>query len=232
MQTGKGGAPNTSGGATSANGGTRGGATSANGGTISDGPSAAGCPLVRQEFARALHETKRCDPFLGAPQCQEVRTGLECACPTPIQGANTAALELLDAIRARYERLQCTAFADCSVCLKPLAVFCNAEGLCEGRYTNAEVLSCKVGGKVYPSGTNGIPDPGSCNTCGCINGELSCTEIGCGGECPAGTVMSRQCAECGPTDRCLLPEYDCLPVCTTTCDGGACIDGICRKVCG
>jgi len=194
--------------------------------------SYAGCQEVRQEYARALHGARRCDPFFDGLQCQETLSSLPCDCPTPIEGTNTAALEQLNTIRARYERLECTALSDCSLCLQPLAVFCNADGLCEGRYTGADVLSCKVGGKVYSSGTDGIPDPGSCNTCGCVNGELRCTEIGCSGKCPAGTVISRQCAECGPTDRCVLPEYDCLPVCTTTCDDGACVDGICRKICG
>jgi hypothetical protein len=92
--------------------------------------------------------------------------------------------------------------------------------------------ACKVAGVIYPSGASGIPDPTSCNKCGCEDGQLSCTEIGCPIECPAGTRYGTQCARCGPTDACEVVEHACLPTCTDACVNGFCSNGICRQVCG
>jgi hypothetical protein len=62
----------------------------------------------------------------------------------------------------------------------------------DGRWTSAEdgvcgdgrQADCKTGGIVYPHGARNIPDPTSCNTCSCDNGQLICTEIGCPIDCP------------------------------------------------
>jgi hypothetical protein len=39
--------------------------------------------------------------------------------------------------------------------------------------------SCRVLHQTYPSGTSGIPDPGSCNECTCEDGGLMCTLAAC-----------------------------------------------------
>jgi hypothetical protein len=97
--------------------------------------------------------------------------------------------------------------------------------------------SCEVGGTVYPSGTDGIDDPQSCNTCSCDEGQLICTDIACPEPCPAGTVYATSCSACGPVDNCERVRHDCLPTCETSadCTGDAppfCFDGICRVLCG
>lgn len=97
--------------------------------------------------------------------------------------------------------------------------------------------SCEVGGQVYASGTGGIDDPQSCNTCTCDDGTLACTEIGCPEPCADGTAYGTSCSQCGPTDACEVVRHACLPTCDTSsdCELGElwfCGDGVCRNVCG
>jgi hypothetical protein len=100
--------------------------------------------------------------------------------------------------------------------------------------------SCKVDGQVYPDGADQIPDPTSCNTCICNDGQLNCTEINCPSPCEAGTALGTSCISCGPTDACLIVETGCLSTCDSTVDAdgqcdegnGFCLDNLCRAVCG
>jgi Kunitz/Bovine pancreatic trypsin inhibitor domain/von Willebrand factor type C domain len=97
--------------------------------------------------------------------------------------------------------------------------------------------ACKVGDVVYPSGASGIPDPHSCNTCTCLDGELGCTKVGCPSECPPNSVPDRGCASCGPTDACEVVEHGCFAVCTDSASclssgHGQCLAGVCKDVCG
>jgi hypothetical protein len=95
--------------------------------------------------------------------------------------------------------------------------------------------SCVVDNQHYWSGSDqSIQDPFSCNTCGCSNGRLLCTEIGCEDPCPSGTAPGVSCLQCGDTDACLVVETACFPTCADNedCDGPArCIEGICRQSC-
>jgi len=96
------------------------------------------------------------------------------------------------------------------------------------------LASCLVNGMTYEHGAT-VPDPFSCNTCSCNDGQVDiCTEIGCPIECPEGTLPGTECAECGPTDACLVVHTGCLPVCNEAadCAGGPCIEGVCRSLCG
>jgi Kunitz/Bovine pancreatic trypsin inhibitor domain len=99
------------------------------------------------------------------------------------------------------------------------------------------VAACHVGDTVYPSGSTGIPDPFSCNTCQCIDGGLDCTAIGgCEISCPTGTVQGTSCDTCGPADDCLVVFHGCLGVCDGWADCGGmtpfCTDGVCNNTCG
>ncbi len=124
-------------------------------------------------------------------------------------------------------------------------------GGCNGNANNFETLeaceagcggqpsgaACEVNGTVYPSGTDGIDDPTSCNTCLCDAGQLICTEINCPEPCPAGTTYSVSCSQCGPADGCEVLRSGCLPTCETSDDckddaPRSCFDGICRILCG
>ena len=95
--------------------------------------------------------------------------------------------------------------------------------------------SCKVADVTYLDGEGGIPDPTSCNTCSCVDGQLACTEIYCPSPCPAGQTLGQQCAACGPTDACLVVEHACFPSCQDGCglQGTLCVNGVCISgVCG
>lgn len=102
----------------------------------------------------------------------------------------------------------------------------------------ATAPACKVGGQTYASGSGGIPDPVSCNTCSCDAGKLnSCTKIACPKPCPAHTSYATSCALCGPTDACEVMEFGCFSTCKssadcTTAGYGFCLQGICKNVCG
>lgn len=97
-------------------------------------------------------------------------------------------------------------------------------------------VACKVGDEVYPSGTGAVPDPFSCNTCTCEDGQLvGCTELDCPSSCPRDFVPATQCAQCGPVDECEVVEHGCFTECDreSDCrDGGFCVEGVCRRLCG
>lgn len=96
--------------------------------------------------------------------------------------------------------------------------------------------SCEVNGVVYPDGSTDVPDPASCNTCSCVDGQVTdCTKIHCPVDCGEGFTLGSECAECGPTDACVSTRTGCLPECETQddCSGGYCSsDGLCKNVCG
>lgn len=99
-------------------------------------------------------------------------------------------------------------------------------------------ISCEVDGVEYPDGSTDVPDPGSCNTCSCVDGVVTgCTEINCPVECEEGFSLGTECAECGPTDACLSIRTGCLPQCETQDDcsdsGSDCSsEGVCTYACG
>lgn len=110
--------------------------------------------------------------------------------------------------------------------------YAECEAACEVESTGA---ACEIEGRVYPDGYTGMPDPFSCNTCSCDDGEVAaCTKVGCEEECPLGTSPGQDCASCGPVDECLVVRSSCLPECDDDpqCDARSCIDGLCRNVCG
>ena len=89
----------------------------------------------------------------------------------------------------------------------------------------------------YPSGDTTFPDPTSCNTCSCDDGEVTaCTDIACPTPCPDGFIASTDCGECSQLSMgCSIPRTACLPECMAgnTCgDGsGSCVDGACKVLC-
>jgi hypothetical protein len=97
--------------------------------------------------------------------------------------------------------------------------------------------ACEVNGIVYPDGYSPVPDPTSCNTCTCDDGEVgTCTEINCPSPCEGDTILESDCASCGPADACEVVRTGCLPACDDQDDcaesGGFCSQGACRNVCG
>jgi hypothetical protein len=153
-----------------------------------------------------------------------------------VNPANSGALDEAKKAMALYVQQGCGRDILCGACRGPTRAVCSGEGRCQDVYT-APGRSCKVAGIVYPNGASGIKNPGSpCNTCTCDDGMLSCTEIGCAAGCPDGTAFGSQCAECGPTDKCITLEYDCFPKCTEACPSPQqlCFDGVCKSgfLCG
>lgn len=101
--------------------------------------------------------------------------------------------------------------------------------------TGNEGAACKVGEEIYPHGASNVPDPASCNTCQCDNGQLTgCTEIACPQSCPRNHDFGVQCAQCGPVDECEIVEHGCFEVCDegTACRSGFCSGGVCVELCG
>lgn len=190
------------------------------------------CEAAQQTYAQALEQAKRCDPSRPNQCTAQAAEGLACGCPTFVNPLQRDAVTTLKTAQQQYSEASCNLNINCGPCPPPpTQSVCSAQGRCE----DAGVMgaaACKVGGKVYPSGASGIPDPTSCNKCSCENGQLSCTEIYCPIACPPNSVPSTQCAACGPTDGCDVVEFGCLPVCTDSCASGACVNGVCRSICG
>jgi len=190
------------------------------------------CEELQQSYSDALDQAKTCDA--GQPgQCTElVIEGLICGCQAFVNPAHAEAIALAQAAQAEYSAAQCGGDVACGPCAVALTGVCSPEGRCETVQDNGGI-ACQVDGVIYPHGTGGIPDPVSCNTCQCSDGQLGCTEIGCPEPCPAGTSYGVQCVQCGPADGCEVLEHACLPVCSDgACEVGGCIDGICRLLCG
>lgn len=193
------------------------------------------CPNLDREYAKLFQEAKRCDPKSSAQQCQQsLPSGLPCGCNSFVNSSVPAAIERLKQIRAEHATNWCAEDFVCDSCgVEPAYAFCSAEGLCQDRWDKQR--NCMVSGKVYPHGTTGIPDPGSCNNCFCDDGNLTCTLIDCPGKCPEGTAVGMQCVECTPMGACLMPDHECLPTCTDSCPKAnqVCVDGLCKSAaCG
>jgi hypothetical protein len=190
------------------------------------------CSDLSAAYSEAIDEARECDP--AAPDsCSElVFVGLQCGCDSFVNPEHADALARAAAAQQSYSEQQCGGIVLCGQCLPPTAAYCSAEGKCVDTYDMPSGVACMVGGVVYESGATGIPDPFSCNTCDCFDGQLACTEIGCPVECPEGSAPGSRCAQCGPTDGCEIVEHSCLPVCMDLCEGGVCLDGVCKSVCG
>ncbi|HET7539445.1 MAG TPA: hypothetical protein VFK05_06215, partial [Polyangiaceae bacterium] len=192
------------------------------------------CADLQDQYAAALKRAKACDPKQ-ADQCKaSVPEYVQCGCSTPANPKNTQALSELKNLASQAED-KC-GLADCVACEAPPGpATCTDAGSCEYAPIRAGETACKVGDVTYPSGSSGILKPGDCNTCSCVNGELtSCTKTACPPEsaCAEGTIPATQCAKCGPTDGCEVVEHACLPTCTDVCQTGMCVSGVCRRVCG
>lgn len=188
------------------------------------------CSTFQEQYAAAVNQAKACER---ADQCTTtVSSSFPCGCATPVNASNQAALAALEKLAAQAP--QNCLNAACAPCIAPGPATCTPEGRCELAPTRS-LSACKVDGVVYPSGSSGILKPGDCNTCTCMDGELtSCTKKACtpGSACPSGTLASTQCAQCGPTDACEIVEHACLPTCTDACATGFCAAGVCRTLCG
>ena len=197
-----------------------------------DGGTELDCAALSAEYGAAVDEVASCDP--ASDHCsQEITLGLECTCPTFVNGERTSAIDRIAEIRDSYVANGCSRPVLCGMCVAPDSGYCAADGRCRDLGENAR--GCKVAGEIYADGESGVPDPTSCNTCTCQNGELSCTEINCPSPCPDGEALGTQCGVCGPTDACLVVEHGCFPTCTDDCDemDAFCHQGLClTNICG
>ena len=220
------------GGAPGSGGAASGGITGRGGEGHSGGSAPFECRGLLIQIGQGIEAAKACNPLLSTEQCtQLIPGGVPCSCPTFANPTNKDAIDEVNRDAQAYAKLGCALGIACGACLQPVRGYCSPEGRCEDSVT-PQPRSCKVAGVVYPSGSTQIKDPeGSCNTCSCDDGVLSCTLRDCPSTgCPSGTALGQGCAECGPTDGCVLPEYDCYPVCTTTCSNPnqICLNGLCR----
>ncbi len=143
-----------------------------------------------------------------------------------------------------YASLVCDPDSACPECApvypSEVTVSCAEAGYCETHDTRlpgggGSLAACEVDGVVYPSGTGGIGDPRSCNTCSCIDGDVNgCTDAECPEPCPEGTAFGVDCVRCGPADDCEIVRTGCLPACEgdADCERGSCSSGVCLERCG
>jgi len=194
------------------------------------------CTDLSATYAAAMDEAKTCDPQLTGQCSQVVFHGLQCGCDSFVNPENADAIALAEATRLDYNASSCGGDVLCGPCLPPVSSYCSSEGRCVDVYEYEAVgASCKVNGVVYASGETNVPAPfSSCNTCSCLDGQLSaCTQNDCPDlACPPDSVPSSQCAQCGAANGCEVVEHACLPVCDTECAEGVCVQGVCKALCG
>jgi hypothetical protein len=193
------------------------------------------CQDAQTTHARAVDEALKCDPQASNQCLGKLTEGLPCSCGVFVNEANVEAIAAARRAAATYAAADCGGGTNCGPCATLVAGYCSQSGRCETLWQE-EARPCKVGGVVYPDGAFGIHDPTSCNKCSCSNGNLICTAAHCPVPfCPAEHVFTTQCAQCGPADECLIVEHACLPTCspdTDSCAEGACMNGVCRNLCG
>jgi hypothetical protein len=215
---------------------------SAGTGVAGNGVSGAGsggrqiCSAIDEAYPTALQDARACDPNAPTDECtQKINAGLVCGCDSWANPKNTDAIALLSELAQNYQDARCEYGVECGACLEPVRGHCSDAGICED-VEKGPGRSCKVAGVVYADGEANIPDPTSCNTCTCTDGQLACTDIGgCDKPCPDGFSFGTDCAYCGPTDGCLIPEYDCFKQCGDGCTdpGALCFSGVCvTGICG
>lgn len=189
------------------------------------------CSGLVTGYEALLERARVCDPKAANECTQLVSGGLNCGCETfinPNGFSRNAAAELEKRIAVNG----CGQEVLCGPCPPaPARGYCTANGQCADLHDFGEERGCKVGGVIYPSGASGIQDPFSCNQCVCQDGELACDDAGCPKPCPDNTKPGKGCAECGPSDNCLIVEYDCMPACVETCAQGVCVNGACVNYC-
>jgi hypothetical protein len=212
----------------SAHGGEAGGGAGGRAGA-GGGAGMPSCQSLADDYSAALQEAETCDPNAPEDQCtQKLSIGLDCGCDGFLNPKYADAIASLSSLQQQWSGKNCRS-AVCGACLSPIRGQCSAQGQCEG-VPPGPGRSCKVAGKVYADGEDNIPDPVSCALCSCYDGQLVCDAIGgCDKPCPDGYGFGTDCAECGPTDACLVPEYDCFKLCGDGCTdpGAVCIQGLC-----
>ncbi len=192
------------------------------------------CESVASSYWAYVDAAKACDPTQPNQCTQLFSEGLACSSQAFANPANSEALTQAEAFRSQYGSMGCGAAIDCAPSRPAIGSYCSAAGQCEALFDDPGFgAACRVEGVTYSTGSTGVPDPFSCNTCDCINGELvNCTEADCDEPCPPNGVPGTQCAVCGPTDACAAVEHTCLPVCAEGCVSGQCMNGVCKNVCG
>jgi len=189
------------------------------------------CDDAQARYSAAIDDAKACDPKQPGQCSERITEGLACGCQTYVNADEPEALAAAQAAQQAYTAMSCGDGIVCGPCQAPASAYCSTEGRCEPLFEDGEA-ACQVNGVIYESGASGIQDPVSCNSCECRDGDLLCTEIGCAVPCPPGTTYGTQCAHCGPSDDCVVVEHGCLPACSDSCEQGACIEGVCRRICG
>ncbi len=198
---------------------------------------ASACPTACVDFAgkhdAALAAAQVCDPGHDEQCIGLADAGLGCSCPEPVNATLTEELANLAAVVADYGTRCVNPRVECVGCdaAEGVAV-CSAQGHCV-RLSDPSKAACKVGGLIYPHGTENFSVPTSnCSSCMCYQGGLSCESLECGGDpCPSGSVYGKQCAVCSASSECLLFEFRCLPECGVGCSSGTCVDGLCKTTC-
>ena len=238
VTAGMGGSAPGTGGASAGSGGSPGGSGGFTGGSGGEAGASIGrsCTDLVDDYSTAYEEAVQCDPGAPTDECtQKLQVGLACGCDAFVNPAHPDAMMRMAEAQSAYEDRACRSGNVCGACLGPVRGRCSDAGRCEG-VPPGSGRSCKVAGVVYADGDHNIADPVSCNTCSCDDGNLACTEIGgCEQPCPDGYGFGTGCAQCGPTDACEIPEYDCFRTCQDGCGepGTLCISGLCIPgVCG
>jgi hypothetical protein len=187
------------------------------------------CSMIDEAHYKAVEEARRCNPTLDRLQCTAlIDSGLTCGCPSYVNSEAATALVQVKELQLKWAGAQCGGNVTCGACAEVVGAYCSSAGRCEDLYGQG-LRACKVGGVIYPSGTGNIPDPSSCNSCFCGDGELSCSQAFCASTCPPGTAFGTQCSVCSATTGCILPDYECLPTCTDACADPtqSCVNGVC-----
>lgn len=213
----------------------RGGSAGANGagsgGASGSEPGGVSCGQVVTFYEELVSEAKGCDPHSPNLCTLRVSDELGCGCETFVN-PNHWDQSLAMAYQSHYSALACNATGNCGPCRSPLRGVCSVMNGCEDAFDPAPGRGCKVDGSVYADGASSLPDPTSCNTCTCRDGELSCTNLDCPEPCPKDTKLAKSCAQCGSRLDCDVVEHACQPTCSDTCSSGAtCVDGACVPDC-
>ena len=100
--------------------------------TTADGLTSLSCSELSTAYSTALAKAKVCTVGATNACAQTVRSGIECGCSVPIDGAQTSAIATMDALRTAWTGKGCTAVCPAIYCLLYKGATCSSDGSITG----------------------------------------------------------------------------------------------------
>jgi hypothetical protein len=100
--------------------------------TTPDGVTSLSCSELSTAYGTALEKARVCTVGTTNACAQTVRSGIQCGCSVPIDGAQTAAIATMDALRTAWTNKGCTTVCPAIFCILYKGATCSSDGSTTG----------------------------------------------------------------------------------------------------